>query len=143
MVDNFKQHFAQIQFEQGTQVHNKSADAMATIGSLLEMQQNTRQCQFLVEQLMIPAYDVPKSKMVCEIVGPNSPWYHDIYTYLHDHILPLDLSHKQRKSFIQRASRYVILGNTLYRRGYDGTLLEFLNSKEANLAIKEVHEGIC
>eukprot|EP01018_Ginkgo_biloba_P037540 Gb_24937 [translate_table: standard] len=77
---------------------------------------------------MIPTYDVPESKMVCEIVGPNSPWYHNIYTYLHDHILPLDLSHKQRKSFIQRASCYVILGNTLYRRG---------------LAIKEVHEGIC
>eukprot|EP01018_Ginkgo_biloba_P004011 Gb_36859 [translate_table: standard] len=116
---------------------------MATIGSLLEMQQNTRQCQFLVEQLMIPAYDVPKSEMVCEIVGPNSPWYHYIYTYLHNHILPLDLSRKQRKSFIQHASRYVILGNTLYRRGYDGTLLKCPNSEEANLAIKEVHEGIC
>eukprot|EP01018_Ginkgo_biloba_P006363 Gb_35351 [translate_table: standard] len=60
-----------------------------------------------------------------------------------DLILPLDLSRKQRKSFIQCASRYVILGNTLYRRGYDGTLLKCLNSKEANLAIKEVHEGIC
>eukprot|EP01018_Ginkgo_biloba_P025647 Gb_33250 [translate_table: standard] len=92
---------------------------------------------------MIPTYDVPKSKMVCEIVGPNSPWYNDIYTYLHDHILPLDLSRKQRKSFIQGASRYTILSNTLYRRGYDGTLLKCLNSEEANLAIKEVHEGIC
>eukprot|EP01018_Ginkgo_biloba_P009830 Gb_19959 [translate_table: standard] len=49
----------------------------------------------------------------------------------------------ERKSFIQRASRYVILGNTLYRRGYDGTLLKCLNSEEVNLAIKEVHEGIC
>eukprot|EP01018_Ginkgo_biloba_P009220 Gb_23142 [translate_table: standard] len=91
---------------------------------------------------MIPAYDVLELKMVCEIVGPNSPWYHDIYTYLHDHILLLDLSHKQIKSFIQCASRYVILGNTLYHRGYDGTLLKCLNSKEANVAIKEVHEGI-
>eukprot|EP01018_Ginkgo_biloba_P008285 Gb_24991 [translate_table: standard] len=143
MVDCFKQYFAQIQFERVPRVHHKFADAMATIGSLLEMQQNTYQCKFLVEQLMIPAYDVPESEMVCEIVGPNSPWYHNIYTYLHDHILPLDLSRKERKSFIQRASRYVIIGNTLYRRGYDGTLLKCLNSDEANLAIKEVHEGIC
>eukprot|EP01018_Ginkgo_biloba_P022896 Gb_03699 [translate_table: standard] len=143
MVDSLKQYFVQIQFERVPRIHNKSADAMATIGSLLEMQQNTRQSQFLVEQLMIPTYDVPESEMVCEIVGPNSPWYHDIYTYLHDHILPLDLSCKERKSFIQRASRYVILGNTLYCRGYDGTLLKCLNSEEANLAIKEVHEGIC
>eukprot|EP01018_Ginkgo_biloba_P039338 Gb_37434 [translate_table: standard] len=81
--------------------------------------------------------------MVFEIVGPNSPWYHDIYTYLHDHILPLNLSHRQIKSFIQRASHYVILGNTLYRSFYDGTLLKCLNLEEAKLAIKEVHEGIC
>eukprot|EP01018_Ginkgo_biloba_P003213 Gb_02591 [translate_table: standard] len=116
---------------------------MDTIGSLLEMQQNTHQCHFLVEPLMIPTYDVLELKMVCKIIGPNSPRYHDIYTYLHDHILPLNLSYKQRKSFIQRASRYVILGNALYHRGYDGTLLKYLNSEEANLAIKEVHEGIC
>eukprot|EP01018_Ginkgo_biloba_P036364 Gb_12987 [translate_table: standard] len=42
MVDSFKQYFVQIQFERVPRVHNNSADAMATIGSLLEMQQNTR-----------------------------------------------------------------------------------------------------
>eukprot|EP01018_Ginkgo_biloba_P012948 Gb_20485 [translate_table: standard] len=143
MVDSLKQYFIHIQFEQVPCISNKSVDAMATIGSLLEMQQDTQQCQFLVEKLMILAYDVPESEMVCDIVGPNSPWYHDIYTYLHDHILPLDLSHNQRKSFIQCASHYTILENTLYRRGYNGTLLKCLNAEEANLAIKEVHDGIC
>eukprot|EP01018_Ginkgo_biloba_P033594 Gb_20371 [translate_table: standard] len=83
MVDSLKQYFVQIQFERVPRVHNKSADAMTTIGSLPEMQQNTRQ-----------SYDVLEYKIVCEIVGPNSPWYHDIYTYLHDHILPLYLSYK-------------------------------------------------
>eukprot|EP01018_Ginkgo_biloba_P004487 Gb_07880 [translate_table: standard] len=62
MVDSLKQYFVQIQFKRVPCVNNKSADAMATIGSLLEMQQNTRQ-----------TYDVPESEMVCEIVGPNSP----------------------------------------------------------------------
>eukprot|EP01018_Ginkgo_biloba_P023038 Gb_17942 [translate_table: standard] len=38
MVDSLKQYFVQIQFERVPRVHNKSADAMATIGSLLEMQ---------------------------------------------------------------------------------------------------------
>ena len=104
---------------------------------------DTRQYQFLVEQLMIPAYDFLDSDRVCEIVGPNSSWYHNIYAYLHDHILPLDLSCNPIKYFIQHTSLFTLLGSILYRRGYDGTLLRCLNSDEANLAIKEVHDGIC
>ena len=92
---------------------------------------------------MIPAYDVLDSNIMCEIFGPNSSQYHDIYTYLHDHILPLDLLCNQRKSFIQHASRFTLLGSILYRRGYDGTLLRCLNLDKANLVIKEVHNGIC
>jgi len=81
--------------------------------------------------------------MVCKIVGPNFLWYHDIYTYLHDHILPLNILCNQWKSFIQCASRFTLLGSTLYHRGYEDTLLRCLILKEANLAIKEVHDDIC
>jgi len=132
-----------ITFEQVPRTNNRSADAMATIGSLLEMSKDSSHCPFLVEQLLNPAYDTPESTMVCEIVGPNSPWYQYFYTYLHDHVFPPNLLRNQRKNFIQCASRFTLLGGTIYCRGYDGTLLRCLDLVEANLAVKDVHEGIC
>ena len=65
---------------------------MATIASMIDMPQNIEHCEFLVEQLLILAFKLPQSKFVCEIVGPNSPWYQDIYDYLHAQILPPNLS---------------------------------------------------
>lgn len=44
----------------------------------------------------MPAYDIPESKIVFEIVGPDSPWYHDIYTYLHHNTIPRNLIKPQQ-----------------------------------------------
>ena len=65
---------------------------MAIITSMIDMPQNLEQYEFLVEQFFIPAFELPQSKFVYKLVGPNSPWYQDIYDYLHAQILPLDLS---------------------------------------------------
>jgi hypothetical protein len=89
-----------ISFEQIPKVQNKATDAMATISSLLDIPKNVSQFEFLVEQLLIPAYDIPESEMVCKLVGSNSPWYQDIYDYLKSQTLPSNLSNNQRKSFI-------------------------------------------
>ena len=56
---------------------------MDTITYMIDMTQNVEQYEFLVEKILIPAFKLPQSKFVCELVGPNSPWYQDIYDYLH------------------------------------------------------------
>lgn len=47
-------------------------DAMEKIGSLMEMPSNVTYYEFLVEPLLEFAYNIPQSKMICLIVGPNS-----------------------------------------------------------------------
>lgn len=143
MVDDFKAYFTTITFEKIPRDNNRAADAMATIASLVIMPSNAEHCEFLVEPLLEPAYNVPQIEMICLIVGPNSQWYGDIYAYLHDNTLPPDLSNKARKTFIHRAARYAILADTLYHRGLNGTLLRCLERDEANTALREVHKGIC
>lgn len=69
---------------------------MATISSMVDMPQNVERCEFLVEQILIPSFELSQSKFVCEIVGPNSPLYQDIYEYLHAQILPPNLSKNER-----------------------------------------------
>ena len=49
LVDQLKEHFTEIQFIQIRRLQNRVEDAMATIGSLLEISQEATQYEFLVE----------------------------------------------------------------------------------------------
>lgn len=61
---------------------------MATIGSLLGIPENVSRYEFLVEQLLILAFDIPKPELVCDVVGPDSPWYEDTFSYIQHGIIP-------------------------------------------------------
>ena len=95
---------------------------MATIGSLLEIPQAATQYEFLVEQLLTPAYANEDSNRVCILVGPQSPWYHEIHAYLNNGIISPHLACTQRQNLIRKSSCYVIIANTLYHWGYHDTL---------------------
>ncbi|GLJ56019.1 hypothetical protein SUGI_1202740 [Cryptomeria japonica] len=123
MVDKLKASFTTITFEKIPIDQNQAVDAMATIASLLDLPQNSTRYEFLVEQLWIPAYDIPESEMICHLINSESPWYGEFYIYLHDHTLPPNQSKNQRKTFIRQTARYTIIVETLYRCSLDGTLL--------------------
>lgn len=120
MVDDFKQYFTQIVFEKILRDKNRVFIAMATIYSLIGMPQNQTRYNLLVDNLLVPSYVITAMKMIC-IVGLDFPWYDTIFIYLRDNILPPNLSNNQRRIFIQQYSFYVILADTLYRWGLDGT----------------------
>ena len=96
---------------------------MATIASMIAMPDYSPKFEFLVESLFIPTYEQPKLELVCEIVGPESPWYSNIFSYLHHKMIPIALSMNQSKTFIHRTARYTILGDTLFQKHFDGTLV--------------------
>lgn len=82
LVESLKESFIDITFEQIPKENNKAKDTMAMIGSLLDIPSNVPKHELLIEQLLMPAVEVPESEFVCEIVGPSDPRYHEIYTYL-------------------------------------------------------------
>ena len=82
LVDKLKEHFTQIEFIQVPRLQNKAANAMATIGSLLEIPREAMQYEFLVDQLHEPTYKNDESTWVYILVGPQSPWYNKIHAYL-------------------------------------------------------------
>lgn len=93
MVENLKEYFTQVIFEQKTRSHNRSMDVMATIGSLLCIAPEERKMSFCLEHLQVPAYDIPESCLACEVVSPLSPWYDSIFQYLQDGTLLPDITH--------------------------------------------------
>lgn len=42
-----------------------------------------------------------------------------------------------------RASRYLLLGDVLYKRSFTLPLLRCLSEEEADYAFRKIHEGIC
>ena len=116
---------------------------MDTIPSMIAMPDYSPKCEFLIENIFTPTYEKNDSELLCEIVGLESPWYIDIFSYLHYKTIPITLTPNQSKTFIRRAARYTILGDTLFRKHFDGTLLRCLNSDEAKTSLEEVHQGIC
>ncbi|RDX61813.1 Tf2-8, partial [Mucuna pruriens] len=68
-------------------------------------------------------------------------WMDPMVEYLKDGKLPANSvkSSKIRKE----ASKYMLIEQRLYRRGFSSPLLKCVDSEEAEYIIKEVHEGVC
>ena len=94
----------------------------------------------LIESRFAPAY--------CCLIGETEtqddlPWYHDIYQLLRSSIYPEAATARDRRALRQLATRFVICGETLYRRSADGMLLLCLDRTSADRAMREVHAGVC
>lgn len=65
---------------------------MATIGSLLDIQLDYPKHEFLFEQLLQPTFETSHMEMVCNIIGPQSPWYQHMHAFLIDGTIPENIS---------------------------------------------------
>lgn len=101
-----------------------------------------QKCDFLVKKLVILAYNLPKSKMVCVLVGPKSPWYQETFTDLKYNTIPSHLAKTQQQTFIYHYAHHTILRDTLFKSHFDGSLLRCLDKQEVKWELHEVHIGI-
>ena len=116
---------------------------MATLASLLQLEQHESRFEFLVEELHHPIYDSQESRVICTLVGHESSHYGAIYSYIRDGIIPETFNRSERRNLIQNASHHSLISGDLYRKGLDGTLLRCLEKDEFDQALVEIHEGIC
>ena len=63
-----------------------------------------------------------------------------IITYIRDGTLPSDPS--EAKKIRVRSSRFIILNEELYKRGFFQPYLKCLDSKDATYVLSEIHEGV-
>uniref|UniRef100_A0A2N9GRM8 Reverse transcriptase domain-containing protein n=1 Tax=Fagus sylvatica TaxID=28930 RepID=A0A2N9GRM8_FAGSY len=68
-------------------------------------------------------------------------WMTPIISYLQEGTLP-DNRHEARRLKV-RASRFLMLQGTLYKRGFSLPYLRCLAPDEANYVMREIHEGVC
>ena len=74
-------------------------------------------------------------------IGTENNWIAPLISYLNNGML-LDGKDAARKLKVQ-ASRFVIIKDVLYKRGFSRPYLRCLVPKEIEYVMREVHEGIC
>ena len=68
-------------------------------------------------------------------------WYSNILQYLKDRTYPPSTDKNDQLIIRRLSTNYIICGERLYRRSYDGIHLLCVTAKEAQQIIKEVHES--
>jgi hypothetical protein len=56
------------------------------------------------------------------LISTSDPWYGDILLYLQTQRFQPDISREERRRIRHHSRRYLIIGDTLYRRGIDTIL---------------------
>ncbi|XP_014499251.2 uncharacterized protein LOC106760315 [Vigna radiata var. radiata] len=71
----------------------------------------------------------------------GKPWYFDIKQYLKTREYPEKASENDKRSLRRLAGSFILNGDVLYKRNHDMVLLRCVDAKEAELILREVHEG--
>jgi hypothetical protein len=77
------------------------------------------------------------------LISTDDLWYGDIIIYLQTHIFRPALSSTERRLIHYQARQYIILGDTLYRRGIDFFFQRCLTFDEAEKALNDCNSGAC
>ena len=139
-LDLLVDRFEELRYIHLPRAENQSADALATLASVIEIPTGVAMRPLLIETKSVPAY--------CCLIGDiedqdGLPWYHDIYQFLSCGAYPESTIVKDKRALRQLATRFVICGESLYRRSPDVLLLLYLDRASADRVMREVHAGVC
>ncbi|KAK5771749.1 hypothetical protein PVK06_047991 [Gossypium arboreum] len=132
--------FDDIVFYYLPQEENQMADALATLASMIKVNQpeDVKPIQMSIYEASAHCYNLEE-----EEENDDHPWYHDILRYVKNREYPNQATENDKRTLRRLASDYVLDGEILYKRRKDQVLLRCVDAIEAKKILEEVHEGIC
>ena len=120
-------------------MQNQIADALATMAFMMGGPKEDEARPIMVEQKEELAYCMS----IEEDKGKKGEgeWYSDILQYLKDGTYPNFVDKNDQLTIRRLSTNYIICGERLYKRSYDGIHLLYVTAKEAQQIIEEVHES--
>src|SRR4051812_10264425 len=128
--------FDRVDFHHIPREENNLADALATLSSMIRINHWND-----IPQIDVMRLDRPAHVFTVEAIIDDKPWYHDIKNFLQKQEYPLGASKKDRKTLRKLASRFFLNEDVLYKRNFDMVLLRCVDKKEAEILMREIHEG--
>ena len=77
------------------------------------------------------------------LISSSNPWYGDIIIYLQTQKYRPNTSPSEQKHICYQSKDYMIIGDTLYRRGVDTVLRRCLTHEEDKKILNDCHLGAC
>jgi hypothetical protein len=101
----------------------------------------------LISELPIESGDVTPEESPIKgdlfLISSSDPWYGDILVYLQNLKCPTSASHDEHRRIRHQEKNYLILEDTLYRRGVDCILRRCLTHEEVKLVLNDCHTRAC
>jgi hypothetical protein len=101
----------------------------------------------LISELLIESGDVMPEESPIRgymfLIASSDPWYGDILVYLQNLKCPTSASRDELCHIRYQAKNYLILDNTLYRRGVDYILRRCFTHEEEVIMLNDFHTGAC
>ncbi|KAL1372790.1 hypothetical protein AAHE18_01G229400 [Arachis hypogaea] len=116
------------------EIQNKIANELVQIASRYRIGLETLKKLASVHQILVPANE---REVLCIDEWESTDWRKPISQYLKDPNVSVE-----RKIKLQ-AMNFVIMAYELYKKGINGSLLRCLGQDDQNVALGEVHNGIC
>ncbi|XP_075658923.1 uncharacterized protein LOC142628767 [Castanea sativa] len=128
------QEFDRLEFVQIPRSQNISADEVAKLAS---SEEETTSMGLMMEVQKCPSIE----EISMFAIQSTGSWMTPIISFLQDGRLFQDIveARKVRK----RATRFTILNDALYKRGFSMPYVKCVDEKEAKYILEEIHEGIC
>ncbi|XP_074556260.1 uncharacterized protein LOC141812118 [Curcuma longa] len=131
-VENLKAQFQEVTLQKIPRADNHKADELAKLASALTTWETID--PMVQEQLIAQIDQAPQS------TRPED-WQTPIISFLTQGILPEDP--EQARILKRRATRFTMIGETLFKRAFSRPLLKCLNPEEADYVMREIHQGCC
>ncbi|TYK05704.1 uncharacterized protein E5676_scaffold98G001850 [Cucumis melo var. makuwa] len=120
---------------------NKKADALANLTTALTVSEDIPINISLCQKWIVPSIEsqYEEADVIYVYVIDEEDWHQPIIDYLKHGKLPTGPRH--RAEIRRRAARFIYYKDTLYRRSYEGLLLQFLGKEESTKALDEAHSA--
>jgi len=135
-IKRLMEYFDGIVFHHVSREENQLADALATLSFMFELNQEGELPTLRMRSHKHPGY--------CYFIieePDGKPWYFDIKRYLKNRKYPETTTKSDKQMLRRLATNFLLSGDVIYKRNHDMVLLRCVDAKEAELILREVHEG--
>ena len=134
LTRHLTREFDEVEFVQVPRKQNVPANEILKLASSKEGE--------LSKNLTMKIQKHPSIKEVPTLmIQSTNSWMTPIISFLQDGHLPQDTD--KGKKIKKKATRFVILNDTLYKRGFSLPYLKCVDKDEAKYILEEIHEGVC
>ncbi|OMO65001.1 reverse transcriptase [Corchorus capsularis] len=135
-VSEMIKSFEEVTFHHLPSEDNQMADVLETMASMFKIGAKTE-----IQPIYVQTRNLPAHVMSVEDKADGNPWYFDILQYLKKQINSEHATEVDKRTLKRMAAGYFLSGETLYKNGWDGTLMRCVDSAEARKILEEIHGG--